>query len=138
MDGPGRQSAASLVVAPVSPWARLEPPETLTEAQARVWREVVATKPVEWFKADSAPVLEAYCQSVENYRRTATALDQTDSCDLQTYRVLSELVIKQANLVAALATKLRLTPQSRYTPQAAATADRKSGDVRKPWERQQK
>ena len=136
MEGPGRTSGAALAVASAAPWARLEPPDTLTDGEAKVWREVAATKPADWFKADSAPVLEAYCQAVENYRRTAAALNQADSCDLQTYKVLSELSIKQANLVAALATKLRLTPQSRYTPQAAATADRKTGvQITKPWER---
>jgi phage terminase small subunit len=136
MQGPGRQSAASLSVAPAAPWARLDPPEHLTESQRKLWVAVVATKPAEWFKADSAPVLEAYCQAVDNYRRTQQALDETQALDLAQYKTLSELSAKQASLVSSLATKLRLTPQSRYTPDKAAVHDRKTGtEARRPWDR---
>jgi phage terminase small subunit len=134
MEGPGRKSGASLAIAPVTPWARLEPPEHMGASEAALWRAVVATKPSEWFRADSAPVLEAYCQSVENYRRTAEALAATSPADLTPYKTLTELVTKQAGLVVKLATALRLTQQSRYTPAVAATADRKTATTRKPWE----
>jgi phage terminase small subunit len=136
MQGPGRQSVTALSVAPVAPWARIEPPPHLTESQRKLWADVVATKPAEWFKADSAPVLETYCQAVDNYRRTQQALDETPALDLAQYRTLSDLSSKQAALVASLATKLRLTPQSRYTPDKAAVHDRKSAtDTRRPWDR---
>ena len=134
METPGRTSSVALSIATATPWARIEPPPTLTESQAALWRAVTATKPPEWFKADCAPVLEAYVQAVENYRRTAAALDQADSCDIQTYKILTKLSIDQSQLIATLATKLRLTPQSRYTEKAAATADRRTGAViGKPW-----
>lgn len=48
-------------------------------------------------------------------------------------KVIVELVNKTATLIAGLATKLRLTNQSRYTPQAANTASKKSTPLR-PWE----
>jgi hypothetical protein len=40
----------------------------------------------------------------------------------------------EAKRATSIATKLRLTQQSRYTPQAAATADRKAGSGAKPWQ----
>ena len=40
---------------------------------------------------------------------------------------------KEAKRATSIATKLRLTQQSRYTPQAAATADRKVSGAR-PWQ----
>jgi hypothetical protein len=52
---------------------------------------------------------------------------------LMSVKDLQGMVTKTAGSVAALATKLRLTQQSRYTPQAASTASKKSGPHR-PWE----
>ncbi len=40
----------------------------------------------------------------------------------------------ESKAVAALATRLRLTTQSRYTPHGAASAGRKHRDGPKPWE----
>lgn len=135
MDKPGRPSTASLATAPVASWQRLEPPDTLSPTQAALWREIVATKPAEWFKSDAAPVLEAYVRAIENARRTQIALDATDPTDITSYRIFADLAMKQANVIAQLATKLRLTPQSRYGARSAATADaRTAPEIKKPWE----
>jgi hypothetical protein len=40
----------------------------------------------------------------------------------------------ESKALAALATRLRLTPQSRYSPHGAAAARRRSFDGPKPWE----
>lgn len=118
----------------MAPWARLEPPATLTDGEVAIWRAVVASKPSEWFSADSSPVLEAYCQVVENYRRTAKALAETPPTDLSAYKLLTELATKQTGMIVKLATSMRLTQQSRYTPQAAGTANKKAAVAKKPWE----
>jgi len=55
--------------------------------------------------------------------------------DVKAFKSLVDLINKTANLSAQLATKLRLTQQSRYTPQAANTAAKKAKPSR-PWERQ--
>ena len=132
MEGPGRSSAASLAIAPVAAWARLEPPQTLTPCQAAIWREIVATKPSEWFKADCAPILEAYCKSITHYRDLVEMLDSPPS-DLRQHIKLLDATGRQARLMGELASKLRLTPQARYTPGSAATAAKKSGAAAKPW-----
>ena len=132
MDGPGRTSAASLAIAPVAAWARLEPPQTLTPCQAAIWREIVATKPSEWFKADCAPILEAYCKAITHYRDLVTLLD-TPPADMGDHLKLLEATGKQARLMGEMASKLRLTPQARYTPDRASTASKKGAVSTKPW-----
>ena len=133
MEGPGRRSAASLTVATINPWTRLGPPESLTPDGADLWREIVASKPAEWFQVDTAPLLEAFCTLTVEYRRAAKALALAGPQDLGSYRVLVEVVTKLAKDMASLATKMRLTPQSRYTPQSAATANKKAATAAKPW-----
>ena len=132
MDGPGRKSVAGLAIASVTPWVRLEPPDSLTPCQAQAWREIVATKPSEWFKADCAPILEAYCKAITHYRDLSRLMD-TPPSDIRELCRLQDAVGRQARLMGELASKLRLTPQARYTAGSAATADRKQGSASKPW-----
>jgi hypothetical protein len=139
MDQPGRPSAASLSVVAVGLPQRPEPPECLTEAQGATWRAIVATKAPDWFKADTQPLLIAYCKAVDVHARFSglleAALDAAEP-DVMACKQLGEMVAKQAGVMASMATKMRLTPQSRYTPQAAATSDRKTAsEQRKPWEK---
>src|SRR6478752_979557 len=60
----GRESAASLSVVPTGALQRLAPSEGLTEAEKAVWLETTMTKPADWFREDSAPLLREYCRSV--------------------------------------------------------------------------
>ena len=53
-----RKSAESLRVVPVTALpSRLDPPEDFPLAESAFWKAVVATKPVDWFDDDSAPLL---------------------------------------------------------------------------------
>ena len=49
-------------------------------------------------------------------------------------KALLDMRDKESKRLTSVATKLRLTQQSRYTPQAASTADKKAGSAR-PWHR---
>ncbi len=137
MDQPGRPSAASLSVVPSGLPQRPEPPECLTAPQGSTWRAIVATKAPDWFKADTQPLLVAYCKAVDLHMRVSALLDSMDPlADAREFRGLIEVAAKQAAIMSSMATKMRLTPQSRYTPQAASTSDRKTAsEQRKPWER---
>lgn len=97
---------------------RPDPPETLSEKEASLWRDVVSTKPVEWFQADSAPLLVEYCRAKVMCDRLSTMLE-TATDDLKSVLDMRD---KESRRLATLACKLRLTQQSRYTPQSAATA----------------
>lgn len=132
-----RQSADSLAVATVSIPVRPEPPLDLTDNQRKIWEAVTNTKPPEWFEADSFPILKAYCIASDLHDRISHEIEQKLEVEEFTDRhVLDLLKIQdqQAKLIASLAVKMRLTQQSRYTPKAASTANRKSAGGQKPWD----
>lgn len=135
MEGRGRKSTASLTVVPAGLPSRLAPPEGLNEAQAALWREVVSGKPADWFAADNAPLLVEYVRAVDaaNTLEVMVAASFAGSGDVSLKDLLT-MRDREAKRAVSIATKLRLTQQSRYTPQAAATADRKAGDGKKPWQ----
>lgn len=133
-----RKSTASLSVVPIGVTSRLTAPACLSAEETALWIEVVASKPVEWFQPDSAPLLKEYVRAVHMCDLLAlqieAALAGGESGDegpsIKNYLDMRD---KESKRVASLATKLRLTQQSRYTPQAASTADRKAGSAR-PWQ----
>lgn len=135
-----RKSAEDLAIAPTGGVPnRPDPPASLTEEQGVLWRSIVDQKPAGWFDSASEPLLAAYCRAVTTLDAVAKEINKlgkrclADPEKLTKVLRLKKLEDAQAKLMAALATKLRLTQQSRYTPQAADTAAR---NVAKPklWE----
>lgn len=103
-----------------------------------MWRAIVASKAHDWFGPDSAQLLEAFVRAVVSHRQISARVAEfaavpSASEDLATFDRLVRMQQRQAGVMASLATKLRLTQQSRYTPQAAATATKKTRGAR-PWE----
>ena len=121
------------------PGQRLTPPQRLAIEAAAIWREVVAAKPHDWFSSDSAHLLEAYCHAVVSHRFISIGVADFDTSKMAAptgvalYDQLTRMQERQARVMASLATKLRLTQQSRYTPSAAATAAKTVRGAR-PWE----
>lgn len=136
MNTRGRKSAASLAVVSsnVLP-QRVEPPVGLSAAQSELWVQVVNTKPADWFGADSAPILVEFVRAVETCDLLADVIRTTmaggDPREIEKILAVRD---REAKRAADLATKLRLTQQSRYTPQAAATANKNTKSGPKPWE----
>lgn len=132
-----RPSGASLTVVPTGLPERLAPPDDLTPEQAARWRAVVDSKPVDWFGPDSLPLLKEYVRAeamcdllaVQIEAAIAGAEGPGAAGLIKNYLDMRD---KESKRLASLATKLRLTQQSRYTPQAAATANKKAGNAR-PW-----
>lgn len=136
-----RKSADALSVITHLPGQRTEPPPGFPADATEVWRSVVASKPHDWFGADSVYLLEAYCHAVVSHRLISigvAAFDQSKMASpdgINLYDQLTRMQERQARVMAAIATKLRLTQQSRYTPQAAATAAKKvGGGSTRPWD----
>ncbi|MCB4365747.1 hypothetical protein KIH07_18580 [Hydrogenophaga taeniospiralis] len=132
-----RQSAASLSVATPSLGARPPPPRELSDRQKALWLQYTACKPVGWFTDESLPLLVALVAHVEGFevleREFRAVTDLADIDKLKWYDQLAKLRQRESAAIASLSTKLRLTPQSRYTPQSAATASqRRPGSA--PWE----
>ena len=140
MDRPGRISAASLSVLAVGPARLLAPPAGMPEIQAAVWAATVASKPADWFGPDSIPILTAYVKAVDTHRIVCAEMDEFDPEWLKTddglrrYDKLTQIQDRAAKQLTTLATKMRLTQQSRYVPHAAARADARVSAAR-PWSR---
>ena len=132
MEGRGKLGVAAVSTLQVQSNQRLEAPADLSDRQKELWLEIVATKPSEWFQSDMAPLLLALVRCITEYERQSRALEGLTPGQTE-YRDLCKIVKDQANLMKQLMTSLRLTPQSRYTPQAAATAN-KNTPQSKPWE----
>lgn len=125
---------ADNVVSLSPPSVHLEPPTGLTEDQAEVWRSVVGARSADFFGEDAVPLLEEYCRVVVMCRLLAIQIEAGiaggDAAELKT---LLDMRDKESRRMTSLATKLRITNQSRYTPQAAGTAA-KRGAGGKVWQ----
>lgn len=127
----GPKSAASLTVAAVRlPGARPKPLAELTDAEAACWRQTVATKPADYFTADSWPLLAAYCRAVATStalgakiaEMTASALAGGDPFEFAMLDKLLAMRDREGKAINAFMRSMRLTHQSRIEPRGAATA----------------
>ena len=129
---------AENVVSLTPPSVHLEPPAGLTEDQAEVWRSVVGARSADFFGEDAVPLLEEYCRVVVMCRLLAIQIEAGiaggNAAELKT---LLDMRDKESRRMTSLATKLRITNQSRYTPQSAGTAA-KRGAGGKVWQFGQK
>jgi hypothetical protein len=115
-----RKSAAALsVVAPPPGQKRPEPPAELTEEQAVEWRLVVDRLPPDWFPAETYQLLVAYCRHVVQARVIAELIKDfhkewlaTDE-GLHRYDKLTQMADREARAISSLATRMRLSQQSR-------------------------
>ena len=135
----GRKSGASLATVTALPVRLLAAPDDLSAEQAEVWGQVVATKPSDWWDAGSVPLLAAYCRAVVESRKVS-ALVESMSADmlllddgLSRYKELRKIQAALSGEMTSLATKMRLTQQSRYNAKNSDTAARRGGGPAKPW-----
>jgi hypothetical protein len=136
----GPKSAAALSVVAGTIDGRPQPPKDLTEEQRDIWRRVVASENSGFFNTAALQLLlREFCRHVdtalvltrliESYEPEWLATDE----GLDRYGKLLQLRERETKALTDKATRLRLTNQSRYTPQAAATAS-KNVPTAKPWE----
>lgn len=135
----GRKSAAALSVVSGNFDGRPRAPDFLTDFQREVWERTVSGEPAEQFKtAALQQLLVEYCRHVETADRLSKQVDLATApgCNLEFSEidVLLRMRDRETKALADKATKLRLTNQSRYTPQSAGTASKKASTERKPWQ----
>ena len=138
-----RQSAAALSVVAGKIDGRPGAPTDLTEAQREVWDRTVANEAADTFRtAALQQLLKEYCRHVVSAAYLSKIIDNLEQLphleplDAVSYEKLLKLRDRETKALADKATKLRLTNQARYTPQAAATAAKKAGGEMKPWQMQ--
>ena len=126
----GRKSAASLAVVAQIPGSRRPAPADLTPEQAEVWRQVVASRPANWFDDGSASILAVHCRHVVEMRRLSAEIDRFGPDDLRhkgEFGLYKQMLVLRAQETAAIistARQLRLTQQSLYRHDTAATKAR--------------
>jgi hypothetical protein len=116
----GRKSADQLALRVIdAPRPSLEPPPSLTKPERLLFSELAANAP--HLTLSDAPLLASYVQATLMSRRSAR-----DPARIDTWE-------KSTRLQAALATKLRLSPQSRTDPKSVARQmPQRTGPA--PWE----
>ena len=137
----GRKSAAALSVVAGAIDGRPQAATDLTKDQQVIWERTVANEAADVFKtAALQQLLKEYCRHVVSAKKLATMIEamedspQMTADDLGDYDKLLKMRDRETKAIADKATKLRLTNQARYTPQAAATAAKKAGEGLKPWQ----
>lgn len=135
-----RQSAGVTVIAG-NLGLRPDPPEDLTEPQAKVWRATCASEAADFFRTDALrELLKDYCRHKVSGADLSAQINLYDAdCPMVPDVVgaldkLLKMRDRETKAAADKATKLRLTNQSRYTPQAASTAAKNATTNKKPWE----
>jgi hypothetical protein len=133
----GRKSAASLSVIPVAFGQRPAPPACLTDEESKDWLVIVNRLPADWFPEESWPLLIAYCRHIAAanriYEQMSKTGDLADADNLKLFDRLGKMHERETRTQAVLATKLRLTQQSRMQAKTAAS-QAVGGLLRKPWE----
>lgn len=119
----------------------IPPPDDLNERQAEIWRTIVSSEPVAFFAtAATQAMLSDYCRHRESAEKIGDVLNQFETRWLKSgpavkrYYQLVKLREVETKMCSNIATKLRLTNQSRYVPHVAATAAKNAPKGPKPWD----
>lgn len=137
MAGPKSKASLSVVPAPQLD-KRLSAPSTFNERQRQLWKAVVDSKSADWFGADNAPLLAAYVKAVDSHERLSQEVERFDLdrlADMDGVKLLDRLQAmqeRQARLMQSMATKMRLTQQSKFRETTAAVKSRSGGA--RPWD----
>ena len=120
-----KSSAALAVVSSVSEY-RPPPPKELTAEQAEEWQAIVVRLPNGWFARETHGLLVAYLRHWSTCRFLSKQIDAfnpawiAEDGGFERYSSWLALRCRETKAMADLATKLRLTNQSRYMPSTAA------------------
>jgi hypothetical protein len=133
----GRRSAADLSIVPIGiDTRRPEPPAKLNANEAATWHAIVRDLPGGWVTPAQEPLLSAYCWHIETGTRLSNMIDATDfaSADLRRLGRLLQMRYRETAAVASLATKMRLTSQSRMHPRTAGRRSQGQPPGPRPWD----
>jgi hypothetical protein len=137
-----RKSVAALATVSLIAEHRPAPPEHLSEEQRAEWEAITRRLPASWFPRETHGLLVAYVQHVTAHRVLSGMVDEfqpawtIEAEGLQRYDKLLTMREREGRAMSSLATRLRITPQSRMLKDKAATEAAKHvlRDGRPPWE----
>lgn len=135
----GRRSGAQLSVIAGTIDGRPRSPADLTKDQSEIWDRIVGSESSDFFKSAALQhLLLGYCRHFVRAewleKEIEEAVKPASETSLEDVDRLMKMAERETRACVTLATKLRLTNQSRYTPQAAGTKARNNTE-RKPWQR---
>jgi phage terminase small subunit len=121
----GRKSAEDLAIVSLASARRpIEPPADLKRQEAEIFREVVAACAANHFRKSDIPILTAFATATHLSRYYAERIGETEGA-FKNWEAAARMQV-------SLATKLRITPQSRYDPKTIARREPHDGPA--PWE----
>lgn len=143
MNQRGRKSAAKMAVVSQITDYRPAPPDVLNDAESQRWREIVNTKPTDWWDAGSIPLLTEYCRLKSSIDLLNEQLARAEKQMAETgemppgYKDTTGILDKKQGRMTQLAMKMRMTQQARYESRTAHTEAKKAGSASgtKLWER---
>jgi hypothetical protein len=108
----------------VIPGEKPDPPESLTDEEAVIWRRIVSVLPEGWFGPECHDLLARYCEVMARAEVLAHVLRKVGKGKSFTAQDRALLMQQRSDLRAAnmLATTLRLSPKSRIPSSKAQTA----------------
>jgi hypothetical protein len=125
MRRPGRKSAASLSVSPISAEPRLRAPEGLSEAEVDLFLSIVSKLPASYFEVEASEQLANYCRHSIAARDLSRMISRFNpkwlsrAGGLERYGSLLKLRERESRAALAHARSLRLTNQARIDPRMA-------------------
>ncbi len=90
---------------------RPEPPKRMTAPAKELWREIVADRPIDFFRPGSLSLLEKYCQVTVEDRRIVRRLARMRVDDAD-YASWHKVTVANSAMCMSLGSKLRLTVQA--------------------------
>lgn len=119
---------------------RPDPADDLTPRQAEIWRETVSSENIDFFStAALRALLTDYCRHREASENVSTIINTFEPAWLKSsegakrYKDLLKMREMETRAAGLIATRLRLTNQSRYNALSANTAAKRAVQNR-PWE----
>ena len=120
---------------------RSEPPEGMPERQAKIWQAVVKGEPPAFINSGTSQgLLQEYCRHRAVVDEVSELIDEfprealIEPKGMHRYEWLLKVRRVEAKAAMEIATKLRLTNQSRWQPQSAAIAAEAESSERSPWD----
>jgi hypothetical protein len=108
-----------------------EPPCDLGDAEAELWREIAADRPVDWWNPASLRLLRRFCRTAVYAERLHDALDDELIASDTSVLVFKQILAANASL-GILASKMRLSTQAAMDGRSTKAGARASGP--RPWE----
>src|SRR4051794_12129128 len=138
--GPKSHDSLTTIVVDAGKAMPARPPAELTDAQSKVWMDVVASMPGHWSTRAAYPILIAFCRHVCRARLLEMQIGKFEpewtgaDGGLERLDKLRCMAERETRAITACARAMRLTPQAQMHPRTAARLVNDTPTGPRPWE----